>query len=96
MDAKTSVKDLWAFLTDEIELEELDEAFDETIEGFEYKAADITPEMIDGLSDEDASGLLFDINYMASNVFFPDWGTWDEIRVYSLGFDEETMEFLNY
>lgn len=97
MSTKNDVKDLWKYLTDIFEREEIEAAFDASMEGFEYEPANINAEMIDALSDEEAQSLLFDINYMAVNELFGgDFGTWNEVLVYSLGFDDETLDFLNY
>lgn len=97
MSTKNDVKDLWKYLTDIFEREEIEAAFDASMEGFEYEPAKINAEMIDALSDEEAQSLLFDINYMAVNELFGgDFGTWNEVLVYSLGFDDETLDFLNY
>jgi hypothetical protein len=97
MDIKNNTKALWEYLCDAFELEEIEAAFEATIEGFEYQPAKINAEMIDALSDQKAQSLLFDINYMAVNELFGgDFGTWNEVLTYSLGFDEETINFLNY
>lgn len=97
MSTKNDVKDLWKYLTDIFEREEIEAAFDASMEGFEYEPAKINAEMIDALSDEEAQSLLFDINYMAVNELFGgDFGTWNEVLVYSLGFDDETLDFQNY
>ena len=97
MDTKNNVKVLWKYLCDAFELEEIEAAFDAAMEGFEYQPAKINAEMIDALSDEEAQSLLFDINYMAVNELFGgDFGTWNEVLTYSLEFDEETLDFLNY
>ena len=94
MNIKNNIKAMWEYICDAFEIEEIEAAFEATIEGFEYQPAKINAEMIDALSDEDAQGLLFDINYMAVNELFGE--NWYEILEFSLGFDEETMEFLNY
>ena len=53
--------------------------------------------MIYALSDDKAKSLLFDMNYMAVNELFGgDFDTWNEVLIYGLGFDDETIEFLNY
>ena len=97
MSTKNDVKELWKYLTDIFEREEIEAAFVASMEGFEYEPAKINAEMIDALSDEEAQSLLFDINYMAVNELFGgDFGTWNEVLVYSLGFDDETLDFLNY
>jgi hypothetical protein len=78
-------------------MEEIESGFAATIEGFEYEPAEIQDEMIDALTEESARALLFDIGYMAVNELFGgDFGTWNEVLECSLGFDEETIDFLNY
>lgn len=97
MNVKSETKVLWEYLSNEFELEEIENAFDATIKGFEYHPAKINAEMINSLSDENVKSLLFDINYMAVNELFGgDFETWNEILTYTLGFDEETIDFLNY
>ncbi len=96
MNAKKAAKALWEYISDAFEPEEIKEGFD-IIKGFDYEPAKIDADMIDALSDEKAQSLLFDINYMAVNELFGgDFGTWNEVLVYSLEFDDETMDFLNY
>lgn len=98
MNVKENIKTLWAYVRDMAEDEEIDlnEAFAETIEGFEFDEAAMSDEAIDVLSDAEARTLLFDIGYMAVNELFGgDFETWN-YTLESLGFDEETIEFLNY
>ena len=98
MDAKKNLKTLWAYVRDMAEDEEIDinEAFAETIEGFEFDEARMSDDAIDAMSDDEARTLLFDIGYMAVNVLFGgDFEAWN-YTLESLGFDEETIEFLNY
>ena len=97
MDTKNNIKALWEYLSNAFELEEIEAAFNETMEGFEFDVENMKPSAIDDLSDAEARTLLFDIGYMAVNgLFGGDWGTWDEVLRYSLEFDEETIDFLNY
>lgn len=97
MNARNDIKALWEFLTDEFDLETIEDAFKATIKGFEFDAGKMKPSAIDELSDEEAKSLLFSISYMALNELFGgDWGTWDDILRYSLGFDDETLDFLNF
>ena len=98
MDVKKNVKALWQLVSDFAEDEEIDlsEAFAATVEGFEYDKAKMSEEAIDALSDDEARGLLFDISYMAVNELFGgDFETWS-YTLEGLGFDDETIDFLNY
>ena len=93
MDAKKHIKALWEYLNDAFEKEEIDSA----VEEFEFEAEKLNPETLNELSGENARGLLFDLAYMAVNgLFGGDFHTWNEVLCYSLGFDEETIDFLNY
>lgn len=93
MDAKKHIKALWEYLNDAFEKEEIDSA----VEEFEFEAEKLNPETLNELSEENARGLLFDLAYMAVNgLFGGDFHTWNEVLCYSLGFDEETIDFLNY
>jgi len=48
------------------------------------------------MTDDQASQLLFDLAYMAVNgLFGGDFHTWNDV-LESLGFDEETLDYLNY
>ena len=97
MNIKNNTKELWEYLCDAFELDEIKAAFEATIKGFEYQPEKINAEMIDALSDEEAQDLLFDINYMAVNELFGgDFGTWNAILVHSLEFDNETIDYLSY
>ena len=98
MDVKKNVKALWQYVADFAEDEEIDlsEAFAATIGGFEYDKAKMSDEAIDALSDDEARRLLFDISYMAVNELFGgDFETWG-YTLESLGFDDETIDSLNY
>lgn len=93
MDSKKHIKVLWEYLNDAFEKEEIDSA----VEEFEFEAEKLNPETLNELSEENARGLLFDLAYMAVNgLFGGDFHTWNEVLCYSLGFDEETIDFLNY
>lgn len=64
---------------------------------FELETEMLEPAALEDLSEEAARSLLFDLSYMAVNgLFGGDFYTWNEILHYSLGFDEETQDFLNY
>ena len=98
MGIKENVKALWQYVKDYAEDEEIDlrEAFAATVQGFEYDESMMRDEAIDALSDDEARTLLFDINYMAINELFSgDFETWN-YTLEGLGFDEETIDFLNY
>jgi hypothetical protein len=97
MNIKNNLKVLWNYLKDGFEPEEIEAAFEETMDGFEYEPAQINDEMIEALPDAKASTLFFDIGYMAVNgLFGGDWDTWYEVLHYSLAFDDSTIEFLNF
>ena len=97
MDVKTTAKALWMYLTDVFEMEEIEAAFEESMEGFGFEPSEIDEDMIENLSDEEARSLLFDIGYMAVNgLFGGDFGTWYDVLEGSLGFDAETIEFFDY
>lgn len=97
MDVKTTAKALWMYLTDAFEMEEIEAAFEESMEGFGFEPAEIDEDMIENLFDEEARSLLFDIGYMAVNgLFGGDFGTWYDVLEGSLGFDAETIEFFDY
>ena len=84
---------IWEYLNDAFEKEEIDSA----VEEFEFEAEKLNPETLNELSEENARGLLFDLAYMAVNgLFGGDFHTWNEVLCYSLGFDEETIDYLNY
>jgi len=67
-----------------------------------YKNSSLTqiefpPSNLNKLSNEDANSLLFRLNYMVLNrLFGGDFYTWYEVLRYSLDFDEETLDFLDY
>ena len=97
MDVKTNLKKLWNYLTDAFEQEEIVAGFGNAMEGFEYDPATIDDKMIDALSDDEARALFFDVGYMAVNELFGgDFGTWYDVLEGSLGFDAETIEFLDF
>lgn len=92
------VKNLWQFATDMMEDEGMDiaDAFADAVPSFEYSPAKMTNEAIDALSEEEARSMLFDIGYMAVNTLFGgDFETWI-CTLEGMGFDEETIDFLNY
>lgn len=92
------VKNLWQFVTDMLEDEGMDivETFAEAVPSFEYSEEKMTNEAIDMLSEDEARSLLFDIGYMAVNTLFGgDFETWI-CTLEGMGFDEETIDFLNY
>ena len=93
MDTKNYTEKLWEYLNDTFEPEEIENVLVE----FELDATQFNPDIIEELSDEDARALLFDLAYMAVNgLFGGDFHTWNEVLYYSLEFDEETIDFLNY
>lgn len=92
MEIKKNMQALWDYLND---------AFEEEIEGaieeFAFDAEKMEPAVFAGLSEEEAQPLFFDLAYMAVNgLFGGDFHTWNEVLYYSLEFDEETIDFLNY
>ena len=97
MDAKKCAKMLWRYLVDAFEPEEVDDAFNDCDGILEYAPNDIDDKLIDSMSDDEARSFLFDINYIAVNgLFGGDFGTWYDVLIYSLEFDEDTLDFLNY
>ena len=95
MNMKNDCKTLWNYLKDAFEMEELVEGFS-TIGGFEYEAQNISDELIDSLNEDQVRSLFFDIGYMAVNELFGgDFGTWYDV-LESLGFEEGTIELLDY
>ena len=97
MDVKKNCKILWNYLNDAFEMEEIVEGFSNAMEGFEYEPASINDTMIDALPEDEARTLFFDVGYMAVNELFGgDFGTWYDVLEESLGFDQETIEFLDY
>ena len=97
MNIKDNIKTLWAYVTDMVNDEEIDlkEAFEATIDGFDFEESMMSDEAINQLSDDEARTLLFDIGYMAVNELFGgDFETWN-YTLESLGFDAETIELLN-
>lgn len=98
MNVKENIKILWSYVKYMVDDEEIDinDAFAATIEGFEFNEDMMSDKVIDALSDTDARTLFFDIGYMAVNELFGgDFETWN-YTLESLGFDDETIEFLNY
>lgn len=96
MNTKNNIKILWEYLSTMFEMEQIEAAFDETIEEFEFDSENFKPSAIDKLSIKEARTLLFDIGYMAQNgLFGGDCDTWDDVLRYTLGFDEKTIEILN-
>ena len=98
MSVKDDLKVLWQYIKDYAEDEDIDlnEAFSATIDGFEFDESMMRGDTIGSLSEDEARSLLFDINYMAVNELFGgDFETWN-YTLESLGFDDETIGFLNY
>lgn len=93
MNTKKNLEALWEYLNDAFESEEMESAMQE----FDFDAKGLSPAVIEELSEEEARSLLFDMAYMAVNgLFGGDFHTWNEVLYYSLEFDEETLDFLNY
>lgn len=93
MDVKHNIKKLWNYLNDAFDSEEIENAIQE----FEFKSEKLNSRILENLSEDDAKSLLFDLSYMAVNgLFGGNFYTWNEILFYSLEFDEETIDFLNY
>lgn len=93
MDAKNNIKALWEYLNEAFESEEIEA----TAQEFDFDTARLTPDRLSALPEGESSGVLFDLAYMAVNgLFGGDFHTWNEVLCYSLGFDEETLDFLNY
>ncbi len=93
MDTKNYIEKLWEYLNEAFEPEEIENALIE----FELDGTQFNPNTVEEMSDEDARTLLFDLAYMAVNgLFGGDFHTWNEVLCYSLEFDEETIDFLNY
>lgn len=97
MNVKENLKKLWGYLVDNFELEEIETGFASAMEGFSHNVDQIDDEYIDYISEEDAKGLFFDIGYMAVNELFGgDFGTWYDVLEGNLGFDAETVKFLDF
>ena len=97
MDVKNNILKMWSYLSDAFEMEEIEAAFENAIEGYEFNKENMAPEAINALPDEEAKALFFDMGYAALNELFGgDWGTWGEVLQYSLEFDEDTIDFLNF
>lgn len=95
MTIKEATKNLWQYLCDAFEIEDIENGF-KTIEGFEYEPREITAEMIENLSDDAITSLLFDIGYMAVNELFGgDWGTWNDV-LESLDMPEEALTLISF
>ncbi len=93
MKLKSNLNSLWEYLTDTFEFDEIMSAAEE----FELDTTQMNSDVLSKLSDEEIRGLMFDLAYMAVNgLFGGDFHTWNEVLRYSLGFDEETIELLNY
>lgn len=93
MNYKNNLKSLWQYLTEAFESDEIMSAAEE----FEFDTTQMNPDNLNKLSDDEIRGLLFDVAYMAVNgLFGGDFHTWNEVLRYSLGFDEETIDLLNY
>ena len=98
MNIKEAIKTLWVYVKSIADDEEIDikEAFDATIEGFDFEEFKLSDDTINQLSDNEARTLLFDVGYMAVNELFGgDFETWN-YTLESLGFDAEIIELLNY
>ena len=97
MDVKNNILKMWSYLSDAFEMEEIEAAFENAIEGYDFNKENMTPEIINALPDEEAKALFFDMGYAALNELFGgDWDTWGEVLQYSLEFDENTMRFLDF
>lgn len=93
MEAKKKVKALWEYLNAAFDAEQIEDAIQE----FNFDTKKLDPAILTNMSEESARGLLFDMAYMAINgLFGGDFHTWNEVLYYSLEFDEETIDFLNY
>ena len=93
MNYKNNLKSLWQYLTEAFESDEIMSAAEE----FEFDTTQMHLDNLNKLSDDEIRGLLFDVAYMAVNgLFGGDFHTWNEVLRYSLGFDEETIDLLNY
>ena len=91
MKTKNNLKKLWKYISNTFEEDELECAMNE----FEMSKDAFTD--LEELTEDDARSLLFDLAYMAVNgLFGGDFHTWNEVLCYSLQFDEETIDFLNY
>ena len=93
MDAKNNIKALWEYLNEVFESEEIEAAAQE----FDFDTTRLDPDSLAALPEGESSGVLFDLAYMAVNgLFGGDFDAWNEVLYYSLEFDEETIDFLNY
>lgn len=97
MSVKNGLKNMLQYIKDFAEDEDinLQETF-AIMESFEYDEEKLSNEAIDAMSEEEAKSLLFDVNYVAINELFGgDFETWN-YTLEAFGFDEETIDFLNY
>ena len=93
MDAKNNIKALWEYLNEAFESEENEAAAQE----FDFDTTRLDPDSLAALPEGESSDVLFDLAYMAVNgLFGGDFDAWNEVLYYSLEFDEETRDFLNY
>ena len=93
MDARKNIKQIWEYIADLYDTE----AIEGMVEEFQFDTNRVSPSNLNKLSDEDANSLLFRLNYMVLNgLFGGDFYTWYEVLRYSLDFDEETIDFLDY
>lgn len=93
MEAKKKLKALWEYLNAAFDAEQIEDAMQE----FEFDAKNLDPATLSDMSEESARGVLFDLAYTAVNgLFGGDFHTWNEVLCYSLEFDDETIDFLNY
>ena len=89
---KEDIKRLWEYLNDAFEEDEVKDATDE----FSFESEKMSDESLDNMSDENLRSLFFDMAYMAVNgLFGGDFHTWNEV-LESFGFDDETIDLLNY
>ena len=93
MNAKKNINQLWSYLNTAFEPERIQEA----IEEFDFDVKQLEPTALLSVSDDIARVILFDLAYMAINgLFGGDFDTWNEVLLYSLQFDKETINYLNY
>ena len=93
MNTRNNIEKLWEYILDVFETEELSAA----VEEFEFDTNQLEESSLDSLSEEESRSLLFDLGYMAVNgLFGGNFHMWNEVLTYSLEFDEETIDFLNY
>ena len=93
MNTRNNIEKLWEYILDEYETEELSAA----VEEFEFDTNQLEESNLDSLSEEESRSLLFNLGYMVVNgLFGGNFHMWNEVLTYSLEFDEETIDFLNY